>query len=427
MSTENKNIPYSNFSLDISDKIDSIIVEAKKNVFVEIKDVSTLDRWVFNKETLNISHVTGNFFSITGIYQIDNKNQIVNQQAVINQPEIGLLGLIVRNVEGDYECLVQAKMEPGNINLVQLSPTLQATYSNYTSVHKGKKPMFLDLFLDYNNHKLISNTLQPEQTHKFYKKYNRNIVVQVDSEFEIPNSFIWIKFDELKKLQLIDNLVNMDLRSIISSIHFLNNKKSFELFSLSEIESWINKCILLHDYHVKLVDLKNIKSCVYNDGIIKDVENSFEIIGVHIKSESREVSEWSQPLVRVLNNGKYGFIIAKIEGVVHFLVRFQPHIGSKNNLELTTSFDDLDMYSMEIYNQVLQIESSKIHFECFQSEEGGRFYQYVNQNILIEIQDYRIIDLVSKFKWLTFDQINHFIKKGYFSMEARSIFSIYNN
>ena len=32
---------------------------------------------------------------------------------------------------------MQAKVEPGNINSIQLSPTLQATRSNYTKAHGG--------------------------------------------------------------------------------------------------------------------------------------------------------------------------------------------------------------------------------------------------------------------------------------------------
>lgn len=416
----------STLSIPNSAKIKSILEEACKSVEIVLEDISWLDQWEISKETHNISHVSGKFFSIVGIHQKKKSAQLIHEQAIINQPEIGLLGLIVRERDDHTECLVQAKMEPGNINLVQLSPTLQATYSNYTSVHKGKKPLFLDFFLDNKTHKIIKDILQPEQTHKFYKKNNRNIVVQVDTEFEIPDSFMWLKFDDLKKLQLVDNLVNMDLRSILSSIRDSIEIDSFDLFSQNEIDHWIKENVKTYECEIRIVDLKNIPSCVYDKGIIKDTQNAFEVIGIHVRTNLREVSEWSQPLVRVPNQGMYGFITSRINGVVHFLVRFHPNVGTVDNIELTTTFDSLDASSMILYEEVINRDDSKIIFKCLQSEEGGRFYHYVNENVLLEIPDYSSLTLDPRHKWLSFNQVHHFLNKGYFSMEARSIFSIYN-
>ena len=44
-------------------------------------------------------------------------------------------------------CLMQAKMEPGNVNPLQLSPTVQATRSNYTQVHRGTGTRYLEYFV----------------------------------------------------------------------------------------------------------------------------------------------------------------------------------------------------------------------------------------------------------------------------------------
>ena len=37
--------------------------------------------------------------------------------------------------------------KPGNINNIQLSPTVQATKSNYLRAHGGKKTKFIDYFI----------------------------------------------------------------------------------------------------------------------------------------------------------------------------------------------------------------------------------------------------------------------------------------
>ena len=43
------------------------------------------------------------------------------KQPIINQPEIGFLGFITKEFNGILHFLVQAKVEPGNVNNVQIS------------------------------------------------------------------------------------------------------------------------------------------------------------------------------------------------------------------------------------------------------------------------------------------------------------------
>ena len=57
--------------------------------------------------------------------------------------EIGILGIIkISKIIN----ILQAKVEPGNINKIQISPTVQATRSNYSRVHGGKTIPFLNYF-----------------------------------------------------------------------------------------------------------------------------------------------------------------------------------------------------------------------------------------------------------------------------------------
>ena len=113
-------------------------ISIKPIKFADLKD------WYFDDETGNLHHKTGRFFTIEGL-SVRTKWQETKSwsQPIIDQPEIGILGIIVKLFEGTLHFLMQAKIEPGNINYVQLSPTLQATKSNYTRVHKGKTPDYL--------------------------------------------------------------------------------------------------------------------------------------------------------------------------------------------------------------------------------------------------------------------------------------------
>ena len=145
--------------------------ERQKSVYFEVKEIplSDLDEWHYDDEQGSWVHHTGKFFSIKGI-EVKTDYGCVPQwtQPIINQPEIGILGILSKEIDGKRKYLMQAKMEPGNINILQLSPTVQATKSNYSQVHKGKKPNYLEYFMNPTNSKILIDNLQYEQGGRFY-------------------------------------------------------------------------------------------------------------------------------------------------------------------------------------------------------------------------------------------------------------------
>jgi len=155
------------------------IEERRNSVYVNVTLVPfhKLEKWGFHPETGNLQHESGKFFSIEGIEVKTNWGPVSTwSQPIINQPEIGFLGIITKKINGILHFLMQAKIEPGNINCVQLSPTLQATKSNYSRVHKGKLPLYLEYFNGEKKVTLLMDQLQSEQGSRFLKKRNRNVI-----------------------------------------------------------------------------------------------------------------------------------------------------------------------------------------------------------------------------------------------------------
>jgi len=193
------------------------------NNIVERIAIKDLEKWYVEETSGNIRHESGKFFSIEGV-RIQTKDREIKSwsQPIMNQPEVGILGIIVKKVGEIYYFLMQAKTEPGNIDGYQISPTIQATASNYTKVHGGKLPKFVDIILNRHegNHKIIYEGLQSEEGARFWKKNNLNIILGVgENELaEIPPEFCWMTLYQLKKLLLIDNVVNACARSVISCI-----------------------------------------------------------------------------------------------------------------------------------------------------------------------------------------------------------------
>jgi len=115
---------------------------------------------------------------------------------------------------------MQAKIEPGNINKVQVSPTIQATKSNFMQKHGGKKPAYLEYFINAAPSEIMVDQLQSEQSSRFYKKRNRNVILIVDEPISESTTHKWMTLGQIKKLMRYDNLVNMDTRTVLSCIPF---------------------------------------------------------------------------------------------------------------------------------------------------------------------------------------------------------------
>jgi len=164
-----------------TDEVLAWIAQRNREVEVSVERTPFADMkgWGVDKETGNLVHESGKFFSIVGLDVMTNVGTVARwTQPVINQPEVGYLGIIVKEIDGVLYFLLQAKIEPGNVNCVQLSPTLQATRSNYTCVHGGKKPSYLDYFKNATPDQIILDQLQSEQGTRFYRNNYLNIQVR---------------------------------------------------------------------------------------------------------------------------------------------------------------------------------------------------------------------------------------------------------
>ncbi len=246
----------------------------KKNseVLVEVEQIefSKLENWSFINNYSKLVHNSGRFFTIEGINVKTNWGELKEwDQPIINQPEIGYLGIITKEINGILYFLLQAKIEPGNINNIQLSPTLQATKSNYSQVHGGKAPLYLEYFKERKNITVLLDQLQSEQGARFLRKRNRTIIIQVYEDITVLDEFVWLTLGQIKKLILEDNLVNMDTRTVISGIPF-KTISDIGLYSYSEdnlkmsmLLSTISKGISYYSFEDLVAWLTDLK-CKYD-------------------------------------------------------------------------------------------------------------------------------------------------------------------
>ena len=194
----------------------------ESDMIVEEIGINDLDKWNIDPNTGNVKHESGGFFEVIGVRASNTFDREVGKkgwtQPMIAKNPGGILGIIMKRINGIPHYLLQAKAEPGNIGKLQLSPTLQATTSNLLKAHGGSKPLFAEYFDEENNLNIIYAKWQSEDGGRFHLKSNYNMIVEVkeDEELKIPDSFIWVTLYQIKQLMKIENFVGPHVRGIIS-------------------------------------------------------------------------------------------------------------------------------------------------------------------------------------------------------------------
>lgn len=426
--------------------------------------ISELRGWSYRDD--RIRHNSGKFFSIDGIHIRTNyRNTPEWDQPIINQPEIGFLGFIVKKFNGVLHFLLQAKIEPGNLNIVQLSPTLQATRSNYTRVHGGKAPTYLEYFNGEKDVLILVDQLQSEQGARFLHKRNRNIIVEIgeDEELEVKEGYIWASLGQIKELLRYPNVVNMDSRTVISCINYgsysehslrlldavkrmngiHSSKPDSFLYSvlsgdnhlneLQDIIQWITSLKFKYELDVTPVGISEMKNWIYDGNTIHHESGKyFDVMGCRVEIGNREVVSWDQPMVRSAQEGLMGFIVKKINGIYHFLVQAKLESGNFDIVEMAPTVQCLtgnyrkgkNEYTIPYLEQILNAPKDKIWYSSYQSEEGGRFFQEQNLNIIVEVGEEFPIEVEENYCWLTLNQMLSFVTyNNYLNIAARSLLS----
>ena len=124
----------------------------------------------------NLAHVSGGFFSVTGVRGRDG----TSERLALYQPQNGITGLAICSISENVYVLLQLKIEPGNSGVAQYGPTIQCTPANYRKSHGGKSTPCVELFTEYRRGaNLIANTVQLDLGERYFQKTKTHSYVQV--------------------------------------------------------------------------------------------------------------------------------------------------------------------------------------------------------------------------------------------------------
>ena len=413
--------------------------------------LTALNRWRIDPDLGNICHDSGRFFSVIGV-KVRHRagfNELEWDQPIIDQPEVGILGILAKRIDGVLHFCLQAKEEPGNLNGVQLSPTVQATYSNYTRAHGGDAPPLVEHFLAPPPERLLFAKLQTEDGGRFLYKSNRNMVVRVaDHELpELGGEFIWLTLRQIARLARRDNLLHACTRSVISSLllpQISRSGKSNENIAvpaaeepgnhLAELIQWLDDRKAANHLLVRREGLNALKEWVMTpEGCFSHREGRFfRVIGIDVASTTREVARWSQPVLDNPETGIIGLLMKVRHGQRFFLMQAKVEVGNRHIVQLgpTVQFTPGNYLGNERLPRPFMFEEFSgncrlpVVSQSWQAEEGARFYRETHLHRILSLPEGEELEHPPEFRWLSEAQLRFFLHMGeYVNSCARSIIS----
>ena len=409
-------------------------------------------------------HCSGRFFRVTGLRVpgAASSEPALREQPIIVQPEIGILGFLLRRERvGAPEILLQAKAEPGNVAGTQIAPSVQATESNYRRVHGGLPTPHLDFFLPGAPGRVLADSLQSEQGTRFLGKYNRNVSVDVSGIPVEPvrPEWRWLPIAQLRRALARDFLVNTDARSSLVCGDWDALADSGAAFSrwrgrgglgealwlslragpadpgLAAIGSQLRALRHAYAFATETVPLSDLAGWkVGPQHIVDDAGSRFRVAGYRIHIANREVTDWNQPLVHSLGEGRCVLLGQRRDGLLRFLLRGSLEIGFREGVQLGPTVqsyagDAPGPESGGVDDALLEIASSRSLsrelLACRQSDEGGRFHRSVTRYSIREVREDVDVPGDLRARWVTVGELAAMARiPGWLSNEARSVVSL---
>ncbi|MGW7025060.1 NDP-hexose 2,3-dehydratase family protein [Streptomyces decoyicus] len=396
---------------------------------------AALTGWSFAPGTGNLQHDSGRFFTVEGLQVSVGTGPFPHwQQPIIKQPEVGILGILAKEFDGVLHFLMQAKMEPGNRNLLQLSPTVQATRSNYTKVHRGAAVRYLDHFLRPAPGSVVADVLQSEHGSWFFRKSNRNMIVETRDEVPVAEDFCWLTLGQIGRLLRRDNVVNMDARSVLACVPTVGAPGSGAPYGDTDLLSWFTAERSRHTVGAERIPLDAVAGWRRGPDTIERPDGRyFRVVAVAVEAGSREVAGWSQPLIEPCGLGVTAFLTRRVRGVPQVLVHARVEGGFLDTVELGPTVQCVPGNHAALppgdrppfLDTVLTAGPGRIRYAAVHSEEGGRFLHAESRYLLVEAADDMPEELPPGFRWVTPGMLGALVRHGhYLNVQARSLLSL---
>ncbi len=413
------------------------------------------ERWSFREGCLR--HETGRFFSVTGVACLEGPAHLKGlTQPMIDQPELGILGFVVRRASAGWQWLLQAKTEPGTVGGTQIGPSVQATRSNYTRVHGGRPTRMLELFTAGDaRSRPLTDVEQSEQGDRFLGKYNRNVVVEVDPDgLSLDESgWRWSSAAEVRAALHSNFLVNTDARSVLVSADWrlladpgqpgpfarwrdgdgLGARLCESLACEDEQDALaalelLERCRKRTPVRLARVRLEALPGWTVDEGTIhaQAAGRDPRVQAFAVQTHDREVPAWCQPLLTNALEGRVALLCAQRDGVLKFLLNASCELGLAEGAQFAPSWvSGIGHGNPEGVAALIDDPASRTHASVRQSDEGGRFMNSIARYELIEVDPGAAREVSGDVAWVGLSALRRMCaRRGALTNELRSSLSL---
>ena len=359
--------------------------------------------WHFSDGRLR--RAPGDFFTVAGIDFDDVGDALTGTQLpMIDQPEIGWLGFIVRPAETGLEWLLQAKTEPGNVGDTHYAPTIQATKSNYLRKHGGCPTAFLGLF--QSGQTFAADGIHSEQGTRFLWKFNRNstLIVGDDAPISCPadGRWFWCSTDVLRDVLAVSHALNTDARSVIATSHWPLLSAGCPLFRASCLQASYHALprkiqldrLLGRTQRRSRIDLPSWKETglaglegyeLTGDALI-DPSGEEALACYCVEVNGREVSQWCQPFLMQSETSEVTLFMRIRNGIAEFFLRVFNEPGFGDRREFGPSLHSSFATPQQMKPWQKRGTTRELMMTA-QSDEGGRFMQVKTNYRIVLLED----------------------------------------
>ena len=216
----------------------------------------------------------------------------------------------------------------------------------------------------------------------------------------------------------IDNEVKLFVNQLTE---FLKGKKSSK--DIKHVLDWLDdkrKNYLVDTQEIGIKELQSWHADPKTGNIIHDSGKFYSVIGIKVTgAHDREVTSWTQPMIKQNECGILGILCKKINGTMHYLLQAKYEPGNTHKLQLSPTLQATESNLKQAHKGKKPLfaeyfeESGKgrILTSVISVEDGGRFFMKTNRNMIVEIDENKEIEIPENFIWVNLYQIKKLIKK----------------
>ncbi|MBI5640749.1 MAG: NDP-hexose 2,3-dehydratase family protein [Nitrospirae bacterium] len=194
--------------------------KARNHIFVKREGLNTLNDWTMDGAG-HLIHRGKKYFRIVGMKITSPYREIMTwSQPILDNEGSGIIGLLMKKIDGRTYFLMQAKADVGNRGIVQIGPTVQFNPGNYVDNERLKKPFLFEEFHDSGNFITVFESRQSEEGGRFYREehVHKILMLPEGATLDIPDNYRWFSLYEIRFFLHMGDFINSCARSILACL-----------------------------------------------------------------------------------------------------------------------------------------------------------------------------------------------------------------